>query len=153
MTPQYLRPLQAAILDHPEAAALAITNDTPKVAAAEAAQRDAEVARLMREAGFGAMTRAAAGSAALSTLLARGRWPLFMRSSSAEAAATVTLSVTAGVEFDWATPVGRELSAGLVAQGLLDDADVAALEALCVVPSSVTAADVSRALRGPWGDE
>lgn len=26
MTPQYLRALQAAILDHPEAAALAITN-------------------------------------------------------------------------------------------------------------------------------
>ena len=43
--------------------------------------------------------------------------------------------------------------AGLVAAGLLSDADVAALRAMCTVPSAVTAADVSRALRGPWGDE
>lgn len=45
------------------------------------------------------------------------------------------------------------LLGALVATGLLSQQDRDDIEALSRTASTVTAADVSRALRGPWGDE
>lgn len=160
MTPDYLRALQAAILAHPEAAALAITNDMPKVAAAEAAPRDAEVARLMREAGFGSGSHAVSCHLAKKLLIKRGKWRAIVQAAhndrhpAVEAAyAAVALAEDARMDADFNDTAAAPLLAGLVAASLLDAADVAALSAMCKTDSTVTSADVSRALRGPWGDE
>ena len=154
MTPAYLRALQRAILDSDACMAVAVTPDMPKVTDAPA--RDKQVADIINATGWGATSRAVESWQAKKLLIKRGKW-LAITKAAADADhpafAAVELANDARMTADFEDKDAAPLMAGLVAAGLLSDADVAALRAMCTVPSAVTAADVSRALRGPWGDE
>jgi hypothetical protein len=54
--------------------------------------------------------------------------------------------------FDIGNPVVRQAIDSMVGT-LLTAEQATALKALAEVPQTITAADVSLAMRGPWGDE
>ena len=156
--PADLRALQRAILASDACMAVAVTPDMPKVTDAPA--RDKQVADIINAAGWGVTSRAVESGQAKKTLIKRGKWLAITKAAAdaehpaqAAAFAAVELANDARMTADFQDQDAAPLMAGLVAAGLLYDADVAALRAMCTVPSNVTAADVSRALRGPWGDE
>ena len=158
MTPAYLRALQRAILASDACMAVAVTPDMPKVTDAPA--RDKQVADIINAAGWGVTSRAVESWQAKKMLIKRGKWLAITKAAAdaehpaqAPAFAAAELANDARMPADPHDQDAPPLMAGLVAAGLLYDADVAALRAMCTVPSNVTAADVSRALRGPWGDE
>lgn len=160
MTPAYLRSLQTAILASPECAEHVITNDTPKVPADEARVRDQAIADLMRAQGFGAGSRAVPAWQAKRQLIMRGKWRAIVQAAAdpqhpaVDAAyAAVALADDARMDADFCDPTAAPLIGALVATGLLSDDDAQMLRDMSSTPSTVTAADVSRALRGPWGDE
>jgi len=160
MPPAYLRALQAAILASPAASKLAITNDKGKVPADEARAADQSVAEIMRADGFGAASRAVPAWQAKRQLIMRGKWRGIVLASqdadhpAVEAAyAAVALADDARMDADFCYPTAVPLIGALLATGLLSDDDAQMLRDMSATPSTVTAADVSRALRGPWGDE
>lgn len=158
MTPAYLRSLQDAILASDDCMAVAVTPDMAKVTDAPA--RDKQVADMINAAGWGATSRAVESWQAKKLLIKRGKWLAITKAAAdadhpaqAAAFAAVELANDARMTADFQDQDAAPLMAGLVAAGLLSDSDVAALRAMCTVPSAVTADQVSRALRGPWGDE
>lgn len=160
MTPEYLRALQAAILASQACAEHVITNDAPKAAADQARAADQAIADIMRAEGFGAGSRAVPAWQAKRTLIKRGRWRGIVMASqndahpAVEAAyAAVALAEDSRMDADFLDPAVGPLLASLVAAGLLSEQDRDDLESMSRTDSTVTAADVSRALRGPWGDE
>lgn len=160
MTPAYLRALQAAILAEPACAKHVIDNDAPKVSADEARAADQAVADIMRAQGFGAGSRAVPAWQAKRQLIMRGKWRgIVLAAADAQhpaveaAYAAVALADDARMDADFCDPTAAPLIGALVACGLLSDDDAQMLRAMSATPSTVTAADVSRALRGPWGDE
>jgi len=158
MNTQQLRALQGAILASDDCKAVAVTPDMGKVPDAPA--RDKQVADILNAAGWGVSSRAVESWQAKKLLIKRGKWLAITKAAAdadhpaqAAAFAAVELANDARMTADFQDADAAPLMAGLVAAGLLSDADVAALRAMCTVPSAVTAADVSRAMRGPWGDE
>ncbi len=160
MTPTYLRALQAAILASPEASKLAVTNDRGKVPSAEARAADQAIADAMRAQGFGAASKAVPAWHAKRQLIMRGKWRAIVQAAqdaehpAVEAAyAAVALADDARMDADFCDPTAVPLIGALVATGLLSEEDAQMLRDMSATDSTVTAADVSRALRGPWGDE
>lgn len=160
MNPTELRALQTAILASQDCAPHIITNDAPKVPADEARQRDEAVADIMTAAGFGSGSQQVPAWRLKRLLIMRGRWRGIVLAAqdanhpAVEAAyAAVALAEDANMTADLLDPTAGPMLAGLVATSLISEADRAELEEMCTVPGRVTAADVSRALRGPWGDE
>lgn len=156
----YLRTLQAAILASPACAKHVITNDAPKAPAAEARAADQAIADIMRAEGFGAGSRAVPAWQAKRQLIMRGKWRAIVQAAgnpehpAVDAAyAAVALADDARMDADFCDPTATPLIGALVATGLLSDDDAQMLRDMSSTPSNVTAADVSRALRGPWGDE
>lgn len=156
----YLRALQAAILATPACAEHVHTNDMAKITGDEAAAKDRAIAAVMNAAGHGAGTRAVPAWQAKKLLIKRGRWRSIVLAANdaqhpaVEAAyAAVALAEDARMDADFLDPAADPLLDALVATALIDAADRAALEAMCRTPSAVTPDEVSRALRGPWGDE
>lgn len=160
MTPAYLRALQAAILGSPDASKFAVTNAMGKVPADEARAADQAVADILRTQGFGASSKAVPAWHAKRMLIKRGKWRGIVLAANddqhpaVEAAyAAVALAEDARMDADFLDPAAAPLLDALVATGLLSADDAQALRDMSATPSAVTAADVSRALRGPWGDE
>lgn len=160
MTPTYLRALQSAILALPACAAHVIDNDAPKVPAEQAHAADQAIADIMRVEGFGTGSRAVPAWQAKRALIKRGKWRGIVLASqdaqhpAVEAAyAAVALADDSRMDADFLDPAAQPLLGALVATGLLSDDDAQMLRDMSATPSAVTAADVSRALRGPWGDE
>lgn len=160
MTPAYLRALQAAILASPAASKLAITNDKGKVPADEARAADQSVAEIMRADGFGAASRAVPAWQAKRQLIMRGKWRGIVQAAAdpahpaVDAAyAAVALGDDARMDIDFCDPTAKPMLDALIAAGLLTPDDAQTLHNMSLTDSTVTAADVSRALRGPWGDE
>lgn len=158
MTATELRALQAAILARDDCAPHVVTNDMGKVPDGPA--KDAAIADILNAAGYGASSRAVSCHLAKKLLIKRGRWRAITQAAqndehpAVEAAyAAVALAEDARMDADFMDESAGPLLAGLVATSLLSADDVAALRDLCAVPGRVTAADVSLALRGPWGDE
>ncbi len=158
MTPAYLRALQSAIQASDECAALAVTPDMGKVQGAY--ERDRAIADILNASGWGATSAAVESWKAKKLLIKRGKWLGIVRAADndahpaqAAAFAAVELANDARMTADFQDADAAPLMAGLKAAGLLSDSDVDALRAMCIVPSNVTADHVSRALRGPWGDE
>lgn len=158
MNPEYLRALQAEILARQDCAALRVTPDMGKVA--DAAQRDQQIAEILNAAGWGASSQPIPCHLAKKLLIKRGKWRAIVQASqnndhpAVEAAyAAVSLAEDARMDADFKDAAAGPLLAGLVAAGLLSADDVSSLQAMCTVASNVTADHVSRALRGPWGDE
>ena len=160
MTPTYLRALQAAILADPDCAKIAIPPDAGKVPAAEARAADQAIADAMRAQGFGAASKAVPAWHAKRMLIKRGKWRGIVLASqdaqhpAVEAAyAAVALAEDARMDVDFCDPAARPLLDALIATGLITSQDAQDLHNMSATDSTVTAADVSRALRGPWGDE
>lgn len=160
MTPAYLRALQAAILADADCATSVHTNEMPKISGPEAAVWDATIAAVLNAKGWGAGSRAVPCHLAKKLLIKRGRWRAIVRAAendahpAVEAAyAAVALAEDARMEADFKDAAAEPLLTALVSSGLIGGEDRAALEAMSTVASAVTGAEVSRALRGPWGDE
>lgn len=126
----------------------------------EVVARDLAIAGILNEAKWGATSREVQCHLAKKLLLVRGRWRgIVMAAQSADhpavdsAFVAVELGNDPNMTADFCAPAAAALMQPLIDAGLLDAEDVAALQALCLVPSAVTADHVSRALRGPWGDE
>lgn len=158
MDSAYLRRLQAEILAREDCAELRVTPEMGKVPGAHA--HDAQIARILNKAGWNAASRAVSCHLAKKLLIKRGKWrAIVLASQNSEhpavesAYAAVALAEDARMDADFCDESAAPLMQPLVQHGLLDAEDVAALQALCLVPSAVTADEVSRALRGPWGDE
>ena len=157
MTPEFLRSLQAAIMANPDAKALAVTPDDPKQNAFEA---DKAIAAIMTAAGFGRTSKAVDCSLAKKLLIKRMRWRAIVKAAADDshpavesAYAAVALAEDARMTADFRDPAAAVLLGPLVTAGLLAADDVAALQAMSDVQPTITADQVSRALRGPWGDE
>ena len=158
MTPEYLRSLQAEIASRPDCMALAVLPEHGKVAGY--LELDQQIAQILRDAGWGATSQAVPSWQAKKLLIKRGKWLAITRAAAddqhpaqAAAFAAVELANDARMTADFKDAEAAPLMAGLVLAGLLSESDVDALCAMCAVPSAVTADHVSRALRGPWGDE
>lgn len=157
MTP---RELQTEILAGPLAnawAALVHTNDMPKISGAEAMAKDQAIADLFNASVLYAGSVAVPAWQAKRTLIKRGRWRQIVLAAqnpdhpAVEAAyAAVALAEDARMAADFLDPAAAPLMAALVATGLMSADDRAVLEEMSRVPASIRAADVSRALRGPW---
>lgn len=130
------------------------------VPAAVARQRDAQIARLMTQSGFGAASRQVPCHEFKKFLLVAKRWRGIKEAAADahhpaadEALAAVELADDARMTADMRDPKAAPMLNKLVETGLLSAADRQALEAMCLQPANVTPEQVSLALRGPWGDE
>lgn len=157
MTP---RELQAEILSGPVAGACASfvhTNEMPKINAAEAMEKDQSIADLLNGSGSYATSMAIPAWQAKKALIKLGRWRGIVLASQnndhpavEEAYAAVALAEDARMNADFLDPSAAPLMAALVSAGLMSAQDQTLLESMSRLPSAITAADVSRALRGPW---
>lgn len=164
MTPQYLRALQAAIMADAECAALAITPEHEKVPGGAYAQDKAIADILRTKRWFGpeeSPSRSILASEARNVLLTHGLWRAIVRKAAedgdtpAHEAAwnAVELAKSDTARFDAFLLRSAALLDVLVDAGLCTAEAKAELRALCTNKPTVTADAVSRALRGPWGDE
>ena len=181
MTPQLLRALQAEILADAECAPFVHTNDMPKIGSDEAAAKDQAIATIrngkrppkarpcqLSERGVRSALPIVQGALLIKTL----------RDLEAATAAPAWLSAVLGAlkvpadqqwaYFDtlqcghaWLRAEGLDVGVqrtrdmlDVLAAGVPELAEAAAtLKALGLQPDPITPDQVSRALRGPWGDE
>lgn len=158
MTPQFLRELQSAIQANPACAALAVTPQMGKVKGGAYAS-DKAIADLLNAADYATGSAEVPAWWAKRLLIKRGKW-VDIEDVAADhahparkaAASAVSLSTSADMRVNFLDPASSPLMDGLIKAGLMDADDKAALEAMSRTPSAITADQVSRALRGPWGD-
>lgn len=158
MTPEYLRALQAAIMADADCVPHVVTNDMGKVP--EAPERDRAIAEILNGKGWGSSSRAVPCHLAKKLLIKHLRWRGIVEAAASAdhpardaAWAAVAMAEDARMEADFRDPDAQPLLQALVDSGLIESTHADALRSMCTVPSSVTGGDVSRALRGPWGDE
>lgn len=164
MTPQYLRALHAAIMADAECAPMAVTPAMGKVPGGAYAQ-DKAIADILRgKRWFGpgeSPSRSILASEARNVLLTHGLWRAIVRKAAEDGDTplheacwnAVELAKSDTARFDAFVPRSAGLLHVLVEGDLCTEAARAELQALCTNEPTVTAAEVSRALRGPWGDE
>lgn len=161
----FLRSLQAFILADKDCADYVITNETELPPKEERPPRysytmDNKVAEIVNGKGFASGSKSVPCHLAKKLLIKRGRWRGIVSASNdpshpaVDAAfAAVALAEDPRMDADFCDPGAAPLLDQLVEHGLLSDPDKESLKALCRTPSAITADEVSRALRGPWGDE
>lgn len=152
MTPQFLRALQTAILASEPCAQHVHTNDMPKISSTEVAAKDKAIADII-----GAdRTRAKPFEIGKGTIvevlgLAGANAFLDIIDGDATYRHVKHLLQDGRLRVDSAMVTG--LVQGFMQAGVISANGGAALLALGREPAPVTAAEVSRAVRGPWGDE
>lgn len=148
------RDLQDAILNGPLAADCRFyvhTNDMPKISNLEASSKDQAIARILNDSGLYRTSEPVMSLEVKKTLILRDRWRGIAYASSSDAAYAIKIICDDGrISVDFMQREYSDLLARLMSESLLSSVDRAALEALCKRQSSITAADVSRAVRGPW---
>lgn len=152
--------LQYEILFGPVSGACASfvhTNEMPKIGAAEAMEKDRSIADLLNGSGVYATSMAIPAWQAKKALIKLGKWRGIVLASqnndhpAVEAAyAAVALAEDARLDADFLDHSAAPLMAALVSAGLMSAQDRTLLESMSRRPSTITAAEVSRALRGPW---
>lgn len=160
MTPEYLRALQSAIQASEACAPFVHTNDMPKITAEEARAKDQAIADILNADGFGATTREVEAWRAKRYFVKRLKWRAIVAASNsdshpARAAAQVgvDLAEDARMMADFADPAAAQMWSAFVFTGLCTQEEADEIISWSVVPSAVVADEVSRAVRGPWGDE
>lgn len=168
MTPQFLRDLQTAILANQACAEFVHTNDMPKISGSEAAVKDKAIAdiisagrtrlrsRLITDRGVISALGTQAGDAFLTALESFAVADLPpehpMKADQAGIKRVLAwLKSDAGIELG--DPQTQFLLGVFAQLGVVDAGSAAIVKALGTEPDPVTADQVSRALRGPWGDE
>lgn len=183
MTPEFLRALQATILANEACTAHVHTNDMPKISSVEVAAKDKAIAAIISEGRYRyqerlittrgiravlSVTEAFAFIGLMRNLNAASSTPQWM----ADIFTAVGIPAPAHPAyfdafqeaFDWLKAGGEGIDIGDTTAHQMMDLLVAAdpaqwgpivgkLKAAAQEPDPVTAAQVSRALRGPWGDE
>lgn len=160
MTPIFLRALQAAIMARPACVALAITPEMGKVPVEQAVEADRQIAALLNADGYAAGSQEVPAWWAKRLLAKRGKW-VDIEDAAADrahpgrkaAATAVALAESQPMQINFLDPASGPLMEGLIAAGLMSADDRQALEDMSRTDSQITADQVSRALRGPWGDE
>lgn len=152
MTPQFLRDLQTAILESEPCAQYVHTNDMPKINSTEAAAKDKAIADIISVG----RTRPKAYEIGKGTIvevlgLAGANAFLDIIDGDATYRHVKHLLQDGRLRVDSALVV--QLVQGFMQAGVISANGGAALLALGREPDPVTAAEVSRAVRGPWGDE
>lgn len=152
MTPQFLRDLQTAILTSEPCAQYVHTNDMPKISSTEAAAKDKAIADIISVD----RTRPKAFEIGKGTIvevlgLAGANAFLDIIDGDATYRHVKHLLQDGRLRVDSALVV--QLVQGFMQAGVISANGGAALLALGREPDPVTAAEVSRAVRGPWGDE
>lgn len=161
MTPQQLRAMQAHILASPALAAQAITPEMPKVDGPTARAQDQAIADALNAEGYGATTVEVPAWRAKRYFVKRAMWRAIAAAADNHASAQVKAAAQVAVDLaedgamlaDFADPAAVPMWAALVTAELVSPADRDEIVSWCRSPSAVTAAHVSIALRGPWGDE
>ncbi len=157
MSPTDYASLWAAIKANLDCAPHIQTNEMPKISSSEAAAKDTAIAEILKASGFGATSRPVPAWQAKKLLIKRGKWRAIVQAAANDAHPAVTaaysavaLAEDARIDADFLDPSAGVLLGALVSSGLLSADDRKAIEQLSVVPASITSADVSRAIRGPW---
>lgn len=135
MDSKVLRELQQVILANAECAPFVHTNEMPRVASAR--DKDQAIADILNRMGVVAETRRAEASDVRRVLILHGAWR--------NAPADLEDMVLAGLSADYIKEAAHLLD------DMLNPDAAAAVRQLCRVPISWEL--VSRAVRGPWGDE
>lgn len=168
MTPAFLRALQTAILASEACAEFVHTNDMPKIGSAEVAAKDKAIAaiistgrtrlrsRMITDRGVISALGTQAGDAFLSAIEAFALADLpAVHPLKADQAGIKR--VLAWLKSDGGIELGdpqTQFLLGVFAQlGIVDANSAAVIRALGQEADPVSASEVSRALRGPWGDE
>lgn len=166
MTPELLRRLETAIYENDACAPFVHTNDMPRPTREEpdptpeepdrvrvvrlgVRDKDQRIADILNDAGVVGTTRPAEAADVHRVLILRGAWRALRDSGQAAALALIDL-IDAKLAVDYHT-AGAHILDDLVRLGVLAAGDRTAVLALCRAP--ITAELVSRAVRGPWGDE
>jgi len=168
MTPAFLRSLQTAILASEACAQHVHTNDMPKISSVEVAAKDKAIAdiisvgrtrlrsRLITDRGVISALGTQAGDAFLTAIEAFAVADLAaehpMKADQAGIKRVLSwLKSDAGIELG--DPQTQFLLGVFAQLGIVTANSAAVIRALGTEPDPVSAAEVSRALRGPWGDE
>lgn len=153
------RELQAEILSREDCSALRIIPEMPKVDGVTAYQQDKAIADILNAAGFGAGMQDVEAWKAKRYLIKRGKWRAIVDAASnplhpaREACmVAVDLAETDSMWANFADPDTAPMWGALVATSLLTTAERDEIQSWCRTPSTITAEQVSRALRGPWDD-
>jgi len=157
MTPDFLRGLQAGILADEECKPHVVTAEHEKT---DARFRDEAIATILNARGFASTSAEVPAWWAKRLLIERGKW-VGIEDAAADtanpyrtaAASAVSLAASAQMAINFLDPASSGLMGALIAAKLIAHDDKTALEAMSFVESNITADEVSRALRGPWGDE
>lgn len=168
MTPVFLRSLQTAILANQACAQYVHTNDMPKISGAEVAVKDKAIADIISvgrtrlrsyfitDRGVISALGTQAGDAFLTAIESFAVAALAPEHPMKADQAGIK-RVLAWLKSDDGIELGdpqTQFLLGVFAQlGIVDVGSAAIVKALGQEPDPVTASDVSRALRGPWGDE
>jgi hypothetical protein len=163
MTPEFLRALQAEILANPACQPFIHTNEMPKISGVEAMAKDRAIAEIISAGRTktvshfaserGVLERYPGGPLEADTLL--GKLEAFAQTTHPMARivgrALKFLAQPEGL--DVGSPATQTLLGQLAAGGVITATERAGLQAMATVPDPVTAEQVGRAIRGPWGDE
>lgn len=152
MTPQFLRALQALILANEACAQYVHTNDMPKISGQEAYLKDKAIADIV-SVGRTRTKPTEIGKGTIIEVLGLSTGNAFLDAvdGTADLRHVKHLLTEGRLRVD--SPMVATLLAGFVEAGLLNQGQADALLALGREPDPYTADQVSRALRGPWGDE
>jgi len=153
------RQLQAIILAREDCAPHVHTNDMPKISGVEAYAKDQTIADILNGAGVGTGTQEVEAWKAKRYLIKRLKWRAIVDAAdnplhpAREACmVAVDLAETDSMWADFADPDTAPMWGALVATSLLTAAERDEIQSWCRTPSTITAEQVSRALRGPWDD-
>ena len=157
MTPQQYEALRDAILMNEDCAEFVVTNEDPPVP--NPAANEQAIADILNAAGYADRTQEVEAWKAKRYLIKRMRWRPIVATIDNEAAppqlravcgVAVDLADDARMLTDFADPAAAPMWAALVQAGLVTQAEADEIISWSRAASDITAADVSRALRGPW---
>lgn len=163
MTPQFLRALQSAILANADCAQYAVTNDMPKVPGPEAVARDRAIAEIMsagrtrlaptRIGELGVLAKYPGGPVAADLVLGKLEAYASAAAQYSRLVARALRGLASADGLDFGDASTQAMLHVIDADGVIDATEAAALRGLALVPDPISPDQVSRALRGPWGDE
>lgn len=152
MTPEFLRALQAEILASEACAPHVHTNDMPKISSVEAAAKDRAIAAIL-SAGRTRVKATEIGKGTIIEVLGLDNGNAFLDALDANTALRHVKHLLTEGRLRLDSDLVTNMLAGFVQASQLPQQAADALLALTREPDPVTADQVSRAVRGPWGDE
>lgn len=152
MTPEFLRALRAQILASEACAPHVHTNHMPTISGVEAAAKDGAIAAII-SVGRTRVKPTEIGKGTIIEVLGLSNGNAFLDALDANPDLRHVKHLLTEGRLRLDSAMVTSMLAGLVQANQLPQQAADALLALTREPDPVTAGEVSRALRGPWGDE